>query len=407
VSPVTKFSRYVNLRQSEACVSHLGLQAGHSHLKFSLVWLGGEAAVHRGDKRFSQSPQVDIDTMQTGSGHPIPKNMRELLVYHFCVKTSTVDFVMDNLFLPGAVARNTIERIRSRIISMSPEKRGEYIDGLGGCPDSLLPEGSEQEQFIRDLISSHRTYSMHMLTKKFHEEFYPAYAALLPSLSTVYRAVRLSNTRKRVNWTNVHKDPIEQVAFLGRIAHVAACRLVDIDGMVQTPEDFYKKFGWSPKGEECRQQQIFIGGRSYAVHAAFTELGFLPLGWKVFPNTVTETEVREFVETIKDRLPEAAFGLFDNASNQRTNAVRVAIEAVFNGYFMYCSPYSPELKPIERGFSLVKRYIREHEADWEGDDMGLIDSAFHHYSMGQEGGLEAYNLFRVYRENPEAFLQQD
>ena len=349
------------------------------------------------------SPPVDI--MPTG--HPIPKHIRELLVYHFCVKGSTVDFVLNNLFLPGTVAKDTLERIQNRIVNMTPDKRGLYIDGHGDCRDSLLPEGSEKEHFLRELLGSHRTYSMHMLTKKFHEEFFPAYADSLPSLSTVYRAVKVFNTRKQVDWTNVHKDPVEQVAFLGRIAHVAASRLVDIDGMVQTPEDFYKKFGWAPRGEECRQQQIFIGGQSYAVHAAYTELGFLPGGWRIFPYTVTETEVREFVESIRDRLPLDAFGLFDNASNQRTDGVRVAIEAVFNGFFLYCSAYSPELKPIERGFSLVKRYIRENESDWEGDHLSLINAAFHHYSVGQPGGLEAYNLFKVYRENHEAFLQQD
>ena len=341
------------------------------------------------------------------TGHPIPKQIRELLVYHFCVKGSTVDFVLDNLFLPQTVEKDTLERIQGRLIFMTPEKREKYVDGQGECQDSLLSEGSEKEHFLRELLGSHRTYSMHMLTKKFHEEFFPAYATSLPSLSTVYRAVRVFNTRKKVDWTNVHKDPVEQVAFLGRIAHVAARRLVDIDGMVQTPQDFYKKFGWAPRVEECRQQQIFIGGQSYAVHAAFTELGFLPGGWRIFPNTVTEIEVREFVESIMDRLPENAFGLFDNASNQRTDDVRVAIEAVFNGFFLYCSAYSPELKPIERGFSLVKRYIREHESNWGVDHLGLINEAFHHYSVGQSGGLQAYNLFKVYRENHEAYLQQD
>lgn len=238
---------------------------------------------------------------------------------------------------------------------------------------------------------------MHQLTKKFHEEFYPAYADNLPSLSSIYRAVCKFSTRKKVDLIHVHKDPVQQIAFLGAIAHVASNRLVDIDGMVETDDDFLKRYGWSPRGEECRQAQLYIGGQRYAVHAAFTELGFI--GWMIFPDTVTEIQVREFVESIKNSLPLFAYGLLDNASNQRTDNVRKAIEDVFGGYFMYCSPYSPELKPIERGFSLVKGFIREHEAEWKEDHIGLINAAFHHYSVGQPGGLQAFNLFKVYIEN--------
>lgn len=313
---------------------------------------------------------------------------------------SSVDYVHDNLFLPQTIEKFTLGKLRTRLLAMGPADRGNYIDGHGHCREGLLEEGSENEHFLKEILSAHRTYSMHQLTQKFHEEFYPAYALNLPSLSTIYRAVCKFSTRKKVDLIHVYKNPVQQIAFLGAIAHVASCRLVDIDGMVETDDDFFKKYGWSPRGEECRQAQLYIGGKRYAVHAAFTELGFI--GWKIFPDTVTEIQVREFVESIKNSLPPSAYGLLDNASNQRTDNVRMAIEDVFNGYFMYCSPYSPELKPIERGFSLVKGYIREREAEWGEDHVGLINAAFHHYSVGQPGGLKAYNLFKVYRENFEA-----
>ena len=329
--------------------------------------------------------------------------IRQLLVYHFCVLGTSAARVHDNLFLPNTIEMSTLQRLRTKLIEMASEDRGKYIEGHGDCREGLLGKGSEKEHFLKEILNSHRTYSMHQLTKKFHEEFYPAYTVNLPSLSTVYRAVCRFNTRKKVDFISVHKDPVKQIAFLSAIAHVASNRVVDIDGMVQTDDDFFKKYGWAPRGEECKQAQLYIGGQTYAVHAAFTELGFLPGGWKIFSDTVTEIQVREFVESIKNSLPLFAYGLFDNASNQRTDNVRIAIEDVFGGYFMYCSPYSPELKPIERGFSLVKQYIRENEAEWGNDHIALINAAFHHYSVGQAGGLKAYNLFRVYRENHEAF----
>ena len=137
------------------------------------------------------------------------------------------------------------------------------------------------------------------------------------------------------------------------------------------------------------------------MHAAFTELGFLPGGWKIFSDTVTEIQVREFVESIKNSLPLFAYGLFDNASNQRTDDVRIAIEDVFGGYFMYCSPYSPELKPIERGFSLVKQYIRENEAEWGNDHIALINAVTSELGWLVYGSLvyriRAYRLHRFHR----------
>ena len=343
------------------------------------------------------------------SGLYITKEIRELLVYHCCVKGSTPDFVFENLFLPDSVQLQTIEKLWGKLNKMLPEERSAYIEGHHTREKRLLIEGSEELHYLEELLSVNRSVKMRVLTKRFHEEFFPEQCAQLPSLSSVYRAVRLHNSRKHVDWTHVKKNPIEQIEFLSRIAHVMACRLVDIDGMAQTPEDFYNKYGWAPKGEECHRPQISIGGQRYAVHAAFTELGFIQGGWRIFPNTVTDNEVREFVESIKTSLPVDAFGLFDNASNQRTDYVRTAIEDVFDGRFLFCSPYSPELKPIERGFALVKQYIREREIDptWANDKIGLINAAFHHYSVGQPGGLAAYNLFHVYRDNYEDSMNID
>jgi hypothetical protein len=54
----------------------------------------------------------------------------------------------------------------------------------------------------------------------------------MPSLPTVYRVVRSGNTRKIVSWENKQKDPEEQLQYL-----------VDMDGMVQTPQDLLERYG--------------------------------------------------------------------------------------------------------------------------------------------------------------------
>jgi hypothetical protein len=340
------------------------------------------------------------------SGTEFPREIRRLLVYHCLLLDSTVDFVCENLFIPDEVERRTIQKLFQRIPSMSPEECEDYVEGrrdYHGASRQLLPDNSEALNYLEELLSVSRSVKMRVLTKQFHTEFFPEYCAHLPSVSTVYRAVRLHNSRKHVDWTHIKKNPIQQIEFLRAIAHISEELIVDIDGMVQTAEDFYNKYGWSPIGEECHRPQINIGGQRYAVHAAFTQLGFIHHA--VFIQNVTDEEVREFVNSLRDKLPANAFGLFDNASNQRTPNVRETIEEVFGGRYMYCSPYSPELKPIERGFALVKAYIRERDQllQYADNHMALINEAFTYYSIGNPGGLDVYNLFRVYKENHQEY----
>ena len=64
----------------------------------------------------------------------------------------------------------------------------------------------------------------------------------------------------------MHKDPIAMIAHLKKMEHVRASRIVAIEGMVQSAEDFNRRYGWAPKGEELHARQLFIGGAKYAVH---------------------------------------------------------------------------------------------------------------------------------------------
>jgi hypothetical protein len=320
---------------------------------------------------------------------------------------STVDFACENLFIAGEVERRTIDKLFKAIALMTPEQCKDYVEGrrdYHGASQQLLPDNSEALNYLEELLSVSRSVKMRVLTKQFHDEFFPAFSPNLPSVSTVYRAVRLHNSRKHVDWTHIKKNPIQQIEFLRAIAHISADFIVDIDGMVQTAEDFYNKYGWSPIGEECHRPQINIGGQRYAVHAAFTQLGFI--SYAAFAQNVTDEEVTAFIEGLRDILPADAYGLFDNASNQRTPHVREKIQDVFQGRYMYCSPYSPELKPIERAFALVKAYIRarDQEPQFANNHMALIDEAFTYYSVGSPGGLQAIELFRVYKDNHEEYM---
>jgi hypothetical protein len=226
----------------------------------------------------------------------------------------------------------------------------------------------------------------------------------MPSLSTVYKAIKEGNTRKLISWKNIRRDPEAQMEYLERIAHVSPDRLIDIDGIIHNPKDFLPKYGWSPKGQECTALLFRIEEKVYAVHAAATERGFI--AWDIFEGTVTEREVANFVDKVQNAkaFNDRSFGIFDNAANQRTDCVRRKLETVFRGRYHYCSPYSPELKPVENAFSMIRKYIQSHHSPTT-NHIDQINAAFHYYSdaPGQHGHL-LYNLFDVYRRNHELWL---
>ena len=254
--------------------------------------------------------------------------------------------------------------------------------------------------YLTLMLHENRSVIIRTLTLQFHVRFYEEFATDMPSLSTVYRAVKRGNTRKMISWHNINEDPVQQLAYMTDVAHIHEDMLVDIDGMVQTQADFSQRYGWSPRGEECRRTQITIGGRTFAIHAAYTTLGFLPC-WKIFEDTVSDVNVGQFVEGLREFLSDDSFGILDNAANQRTDAVRAIINNTFNGRYRYCSPYSPALKPIEHGFSMVKKYIRrfDHMPYNIQNPAELINEAFQYYAVGSAGGLLARHHFDLYQRN--------
>ena len=82
------------------------------------------------------------------------------------------------------------------------------------------------------------------------------------------------------------------------------------------------------------------------------------LAWAIYKGTVSEREVDHFIRhVLAPKLPIHSFGILDNASNLRTTMVQESLQDVFRDLYLHCSPYSPELKPVERGFSNIKGWI--------------------------------------------------
>lgn len=222
------------------------------------------------------------------------------------------------------------------------------------------------------------------LTRRYALEYY-AYKIDAPSLTSIYRyLIRLGLSRKKVTYVHRDQNPTEQCDYLQRIRHINPCNIVNIDGMIQKPGDYLAKYGYAPKGEAAVMMQIVIGITSYPVFAAYTTRGWI--GWGIYGEDCTGAHVSDFVtRTLKPQLTDLSFAIVDNASNQRSDMARSALEVTFFGRYGYVPTYSPRYAPCERGFSNVKGMIRDNEFEGQVDPIGLINRCFHYYSVEGEG----------------------
>ena len=96
--------------------------------------------------------------------------------------------------------------------------------------------------------------------------------------------------------------------------------------------------------------------------------------------------------------------LLDNAKNHKSVKVIDALNTALGARYKFNSEYSPELNPIEHGFSLVRRWIRTHEHEYTYDHLGLINAAFYNDSIYGPEGYKCASFFHMYKNNHQQFL---
>ena len=182
--------------------------------------------------------------------------------------------------------------------------------------------------------------------------------------------------------------------FLDEMGFLNGSDIVSVDGINFNGRDNGAKYGRSLHGHEAFVLQLSINGVSYAVMAAMSDDGFI--AWTIYDGAVSGSHVAEFISTkVIPRLRPNQIILLDNAPNQSTPEV---VDALMEKN-RYNVPYCPELNPIERGFSLIRSWIRAHEHEYYSDPLGLINAAFHIYSIHGALGNKCYHFFDLYRQN--------
>ena len=217
----------------------------------------------------------------------------------------------------------------------------------------------------------------------------------LPSIRSIGRSLkRCKAKRKRCTFLSDAQDPVEVFDHMERMQGVEVDNIVNWDETSASSSKFRPTFG---RGEgEVVMNEWRIGDKTYSAIAAITTLGFLPCT-KIFDVPCDSSPIQHFLDGLQPFLLTTSVGLFDNASVNTSEESLQAVERVFGG--KWAPPYSPRLAPVERGFSLVWKLVRQRWEEAQLDPIRVLQECFKYYQVGSPRGSVCSSFFNVYRRN--------
>ena len=295
-------------------------------------------------------------------GIPINKVDREHVQFHVLELEKTAGEIFAELF------NNNFEKISFSYlhklcchIRTSNDFSESYILGPYFKPGRKSHLSVEERMLVIDIALENPTWTEAVVRKYFIESFYANQNINHLSLSTVHRIINKADiTRKVTERRHILRDDVQGLEYLQRIAHENPYNLIDIDEVSSNPDSFQTRYGRSYIGERCIVRQIVIGTRSFSTIAAMTPFGFLC--WQIFEGIIRAEHFCLFLDNVlQPYLTINNWCLLDNAAQHHTEDTRAVLERVMRGQYYYAPPYSPHLKPVERGFQLIKEWVRAHE----------------------------------------------
>ncbi|PPR02227.1 hypothetical protein CVT24_011455 [Panaeolus cyanescens] len=181
-------------------------------------------------------------------------------------------------------------------------------------------------------------------------------------------------TRKKVSMPALERNEDLRAEYQTNIGeNYAAEQLVFVDESACNRNTTKRLFGWAPTGQRSRRHDYFIRGQRYSILPALSLDGVLHLD--VINRSYTQELFDGFIDGLLDNMnPFPARNsviVMDNASIHKSQALREMIEA--RGMRLVFLPaYSPDLNPIEEGFSAMKAWIKEYRDEVRGELLGEI-----------------------------------
>lgn len=304
------------------------------------------------------------------------------------VKRKFVDFGRDTDETTNEYVACLALRNRGRKSSRDQGYGNFLLDAYGSDPFMTLTE-------VRDLIQQ-------------AEPDMPA-----PGLTPLKRLkVEERLTMKKVSVINERKSEELQAEYMKDMERYAPTAIVDFDETSCGRDKFELLYGCAPSNQRVLKPQWEIGGQLCSVIAAYSIHGFLT--WRIFFGTINHFGVNLFLQTdlvpVLELMGEGTCVVCDGASVHKAQSTIGLLEQVSHGHFCISAPYSPELKPVERGFSLVWNRIRRTHAQQfkhrvtQQQCTDLINEAFMFYSPMGEGCSSCVGHWDLYEKNHQLFM---
>ena len=228
----------------------------------------------------------------------------------------------------------------------------------------------------------------------------------VPSIDSFARVLKRQKISRKV-MERVHylRCPIKRGIFMDTAGYYDGHRFLDIDETLTSYKEFFQRYGYAPKGDVALKTQFQINGRQYSSIAAYSSTGLI--AYRVVENSINAEIFQSFLENeVAQSIFPGMIGLFDNAAIHHTPQVRGCMEEVFEGYYLFAAPYSPDLKPVERLFAEVKDLLRYREDEAVLHPIQTISEVFELFRPGMPKSGMAENHFKIYSDNHDLWLAE-
>ena len=217
--------------------------------------------------------------------------------------------------------------------------------------------------FVQAYIQEHPCFYIQELQDELSKQF-PDLKNI--SVSTICRALRhdLRITRKVLEKRARESIPEQLKEFYVKLRPVYSYpeQLVFIDESSKDGRDCLRRYGRSRVNTPAIVNQPFQRGSRVSILAAFDTSGFF--AWETTPDTFTRQKFHSaFIRSICPFLQPwpmpRSIVILDNAKIHMYRELEEVIHKC-GAMLLYLPPYSPQLNPIEKGFSLLKQWLTKY-----------------------------------------------
>ena len=214
------------------------------------------------------------------------------------------------------------------------------------------------------------------------------------SPSTVCKIIHKHGfTRKKLQHVAKQRSLLYRGEYMAEIQMYNRDCFVFIDETGCSSKDHTRKFGYALRGEAAVEHRWVHRDNRISAIAAMTTSGMLAVELKT--GSVNGDDFFDYVRgsLIPEMLPfdgrnPKSIAVLDNCSIHHVHPVTQLFKD--SGILtLFLPPYSPDLMPIEKTFTYIKYYLKEHDDDlWQTmtDPMVLVQAAFDSVTSSHSDG---------------------